>query len=110
LYYKTLGTAIAHGLSYADFLAMSMAEVHAVVERVAQVEELKNYDLAVKVGQLFSKDGLQAPSFISEQGKITEVVDASQVSEQERQAYISRIMSKKAQADEKNVEILSQRG
>ena len=86
-----MATALSYGLSYSDFLKMTLIEVMAFTEKVQEVRELNNYDLAVKIGQLFSEDGLEPPAFIKNRPS-QKVRDASELSEQERQYWIDKIV------------------
>lgn len=70
-----------------------MDEVLAYSEKVQQIKELQNYDLALKIGQLFSEDGLQPPNFITKTAQSTPVRDASELSEEERKYWVDKIVS-----------------
>lgn len=101
-----MATALSYGLSYSDFLKMTLIEVMAYTEKVQQVRELQNFDLAVKIGQLFSEDGLQPPDFISKQRPTQKVRDASELSEAERQYWINKIVGFQM----KNIENIEEMG
>lgn len=95
-----MGLCLSYGLAYTDFLNMTMDEVEAFTGKVIEVRELNNYDLAVKVGQLFSEDGLKPPQFTEKQRREEKIRDASELTEEERQYYIEKIIGyRKKQAD-----------
>lgn len=101
-----MGLCLSYGLAYNDFLCMTMDEVEAFTGRVIEIRELNNYDLAVKVGQLFSEDGLKPPRFIESQIREEKVRDSSELSEEERQYYINQIMKHRRQQSEKIQEVV----
>lgn len=83
---------MSYGLSYRDFLSMTMNEVIAYTEKVQQVKEIERYDLAVKIGQLFSEDGLKPPTFTETYKKTQKVRDASELSQEERDYWVNKII------------------
>lgn len=88
-----MATALAYGLSYIDFLEMTLNEVLAYSKKVKEIRELNNFDLAVKIGQLFSEEGLKPPVFLENKGlQRQKVRDASELSEEERQYWINKII------------------
>lgn len=87
-----MALCLSYGLSYGDFLSMTMNEVIAYSEKVQQVRELQNYDLAIKIGQLFSEDGLQPPRFISNSTYTQPIKDASELSEEEKEYWVNKIV------------------
>ena len=87
-----MALCLSYGLSYGDFLSMTMNEVLAYSEKVQQVKELQNYDLAIKIGQLFSEDGLQPPRFVSNSTDIQPIKDASELSEEEKEYWVNKIV------------------
>lgn len=87
-----MALSLSFGLSYTDFLSMTMNEVLAFSEKVQQVRELQNYDLAVKIGQLFSEDGLQPPNYITKSTNTTPIRDASELSDEERAYWVNKIV------------------
>lgn len=86
-----MALCLSYGLSYSDFLSMTMDEVLVYTEKVQQIQEIQRYDLAVKIGQLFSEDGLKPPSFIEKSYENMPVRDASELSEEERAYWINKI-------------------
>lgn len=88
-----MALSLSYGLSYLDFLSMSLNEVIAYTEKVQQIKELQNYDLAVKIGKLFSEEGLNPPDFTQKyKEKQEKVKDASELSEEERQYWVNKIV------------------
>jgi len=104
--------SLSYGLAYADFLNMTLFEVEAFRCRVSEVREVNNYSLAVKVGQLFSKEGLKPPTFNQKSSNYAKYstdikpVDARTLSDNEKQRYIDQIMNYQAIQSQKNEEVL----
>ena len=69
-----------------------MNEVIAYTEKVQQVKEIERYDLAVKIGQLFSEDGLKPPTFTETYKQTQKVRDASELSQEERDYWVNKII------------------
>lgn len=87
-----MALCLSYGLSYTDFLSMTMDEVIVYTEKVSQIQEIQRYDLAVKIGQLFSEDGLKPPTFTETYKKTQKVRDASELSEEERDYWVNKII------------------
>jgi len=82
-----------------------MNEVIAYTEKVQQVKEIERYDLAVKIGQLFSEDGLKPPTFTETYKKTQKVRDASELSQEERDYWVNKIIDFKIKQVEKIEEL-----
>lgn len=71
---------------------MTMDEVLAYSEKVQQIQEIQRYDLAVKIGQLFSEDGLKPPTFTEKSKQNQRVRDASELSQEEKDYWVNKII------------------